>query len=198
MTASVAGPNKRVDTYLRHSTLWPDEVARLREVLLATGLNEDLKWGKPCYAHDGRNIAIVQEFKPHLALMFFKGALMADPAAVLEEQGENSRAAMRMTFTSLEDVDRMASTIREYVAEAVAIEESGAKLPPPPPLVLADVLAARIDADPQFKAAFEGLSRGRQREYNLHFAEAKKPETRQARLDRYAERILAGRPMRER
>ena len=193
-----SAPNKRVDTYLRHSTLWPPEVARLREVLLTTGLSEDLKWGKPCYAHDGHNVVIVQEFKPHLALMFFKGALMADPEGVLEEQGENSRAAMRMTFTSVEDVDRLAPTIRQYVAEAVAVEESGAKLPPPPPIVLADVLAARIDSDERFKAAFEGLSRGCQREYNLYFGDAKKPETRQARLDRYAEQILAGRPMRDR
>ena len=193
-----ATPSKRVDTYLQHSKLWPAEVARLRQVLLATGLSEDLKWGKPCYAHDGHNVVIVQEFKPHLALMFFKGALMADPAGVLEEQGENSRAAMRMTFTSVEDVDRLTPTIREYVAEAVAVEESGAKLPPPKPIVLTDVLAARIDSDDQFKEAFEGLTRGCQREYNLYFGDAKKFETRQARLDRYAEQILAGRAMRDR
>ena len=190
--------NKRVDTYLKHSELWPAEVARLREVLLATGLTEDLKWGKPCYAHDGRNIVIVQEMKAFLALMFFKGALLTDPAGVLEEQGDNTRAARRMTFTSVEDVDRLAPTIAGYVNAAVAVEESGAALPPPPPLVFADVLQQRMDADSQFKAAFDSLSPGCQREYNLYFTDAKKVETRQARLDRYAERILAGRRMRDR
>jgi uncharacterized protein YdeI (YjbR/CyaY-like superfamily) len=62
-----------IDAYVARSQLWPNEVAALRSVLVATGLDEELKWGKPCYCDEGRNIAIVQEFKSFLALMFFKG-----------------------------------------------------------------------------------------------------------------------------
>ena len=33
-------------------------------------------------AADGANVAIIQNFRPHLCLMFFKGALLDDPAVV--------------------------------------------------------------------------------------------------------------------
>ena len=44
----------------------------LRPILLSCGLTEDIKWGKPCYSHGGRNIAILQEMKEFLALLLFK------------------------------------------------------------------------------------------------------------------------------
>ncbi len=191
-------PNSRVDAYLKNSKLWPSEVARLREVLLATGLGEEMKWGKPCYCDGERNIAIVQEMKSFLALMFFKGALMPDPAGVLEEQGPNSRSAKRITFTSVADVDRLAGVIADYVKAAIVVEDSGVKAPPAPALELVDVLKARLDADPAFALAFGSLSPSCQREYNMHFADAKQVATREARLAKYADRILAGKRMRDR
>ena len=78
-----------VDAYLAKSKKWPKECARLRATMLACGLSEALKWGKPCYAHDGNNIAIIQEFKELVALLFFKGALLKDTHGLLEQQGEN-------------------------------------------------------------------------------------------------------------
>ena len=92
--------NPEVDAYITRSKKWPDEIAALRPILLDCGLTEEIKWGKPCYSHDGKNVVIVQEMSEFLALMFFKGALLADPDEVLEDQGPNSRSARRMTFTS--------------------------------------------------------------------------------------------------
>lgn len=191
-------PNPRVDAYLKNSKQWPAEVARLRSVLLATGLTEEMKWGRPCYCDGDRNIAIVQEMKSFLALMFFKGALMPDPAGVLQEQGPNSRSAKRMTFTSVDDVDRLADVVAAYVAVAIEVEDSGVQAPPPPALELADVLQARIDSDPAFAAAFGALPPGCRREYNMYFSDAKQLATREARLAKYADRILAGKRMRDR
>lgn len=190
--------NPKVDAYLARSTLWPAEAAALRGVLLGCGLDEEFKWGKPCYAHSGANIAIVQEMKGFLALMFFKGALLSDPEGVLEEQGENSHSAKRMTFRSVADVTAMAGTIAAYAAEAITVEQSGAKVAPRPALVLVDALQERIDSDPAFRAAFESLTPGRQREYHLHVADAKQLSTRQARVDKHTERILAGKGLRDR
>lgn len=190
--------NARVDAYITRSTMWPAEMRRLRSILLAAGLTEDLKWGKPCYLDGDRNIAIVQEMKSFLALMFFKGALMPDPAGVLHEQGPNSRSAKRMTFTSVAEIDGRADVITAYVAAAIATEDSGVKAPPAPALELADVLQERIDTDPAFKAAFEAMTPGCRREYNMHFAEAKQRSTREARLAKYVEQILAGKRMRSR
>lgn len=190
--------NPDVDAYIARSETWPEEVAELREVLLTSGLTEEIKWGKPCYSHQGKNIAIVQEMKDFLALMFFKGALLEDPEGVLEQQGPNSRSARRMCFTSVDDVARAADTIRSYLAEAVRVEEAGLEVEPATELVLVEELRDRLDADPALQAAFEALTPGRRREYNLHISGAKQATTRASRIDRYAPKILAGKGLRDR
>lgn len=181
-----------VDEYLARSERWPDEVAALREVLLRCEVDEAIKWGKPCYVHEGANIALIQEFKDLLALMFFKGALLGDPEGVLEAQGPNSRSARRMCFRSVDDVTRLAPTVEAYVAEAIDVEASGAEVGPPPELDLADELRERLDADPALKRAFDALTPGRQRAYHLHVASAKRSETRAARVEKHVPRILEG------
>ena len=83
----------KVDAYIRHSEKWPEEMTHLRTILLSSGLTESIKWGKPCYSHEGKHIVILQEMNEFLALMFFKGALLRDSEGVLEEQGPNLRSA---------------------------------------------------------------------------------------------------------
>jgi uncharacterized protein YdeI (YjbR/CyaY-like superfamily) len=190
--------NPDVDAYIEQSERWPDEMTDLRPVLLSCGLTEEIKWGKPCYSHEGRNIVIVQEMKEFLALMFFKGALLNDPDGVLHEQGPNSRSARRMQFTSVEDVERLAGTVKAYVDEAVDVEEAGLEVGPAPELQLADELQNRLDEDPALKAAFEALTPGRQREYNLHVSEAKQAKTRKTRVDKFVPKILDGKGFRDR
>jgi uncharacterized protein YdeI (YjbR/CyaY-like superfamily) len=46
--------------------------------------------------------------------------------------------------------------------------------------------------DPELSAAFDALTPGRQRAYLLHFAGAKQSATREARVEKCAPRILAG------
>jgi uncharacterized protein YdeI (YjbR/CyaY-like superfamily) len=190
--------NTTVDAYIARSQKWPEEMAALRSILLAAKLTEDVKWGKPCYSHDDKNIAIMQEMKNFLALMFFKGALLGDPEGVLVDQGPNSRSARRIEFRTVDDVLRLGATVKAYVAEAVDVERSGREVGPAPELVLVDELQARLDAGPALKAAFESLTLGRQREYNLHISSAKQSATREARIDKCAEKILAGKGFRDR
>ena len=187
-----------VDAYLERSERWPDEIARLRPVLLGCGLTETIKWGKPCYGHDGRNIAIVQEMKDFLALMFFKGALLRDPDGVLRSQGPNSRAARRVELTSVDDVARLSDTVRALVEEAIAVEEAGLEVTPAPELELVEELRDRLDADDALREAFEALTPGRRREYGLHVAGAKQATTRRDRVERCVPRILAGKGLRDR
>jgi uncharacterized protein YdeI (YjbR/CyaY-like superfamily) len=187
-----------VDDYVQASTLWPEVIRALRPILLGAGLNETVKWNKPCYTHDGANIAIVQEMKAFLALMFFKGALLDDPDGVLQEQGPNSRSARRMTFTSVGDVHRLESSIIGLVQQAVAVERAGLAAPTPPPLELVAELRERLDADPHLAAAFDRLTPGRQRQYHLHIAGARQSTTRRSRVDTCIPRILAGKGLRDR
>ncbi len=190
--------NPDVDAYIDRSQQWPGEMTALRAHLLAADVTEEIKWGKPCYGHDGHNIAIMQEMKGFLALMFFKGALLSDPDGVLEDQGPNSRSAKRICFTSVDDVDRLGATVVSYVAEAIEIEEAGLEVGPAPEPMWAAELQARLDEDSAFRAAFDALTPGRRREYNLSISEAKQAATRAARVEKYAPKILAGKGLRDR
>lgn len=187
-----------VDAYIDATEQWPEQITVLRALLLTSGLDETIKWGKPCYASGDANVVIIQEFAEHLALMFFKGILLQDPAGVLEDQGPNSHAAKRITFRSVEDIERRAEVVTAYVAEAIAHEQAGTALPPRPEEELADELQERLAGDPELAAAFDELTPGRRREYNLHVSGAKQASTRHRRVDNISPHILDGKSLRDR
>jgi uncharacterized protein YdeI (YjbR/CyaY-like superfamily) len=198
LAAMTATPDAAVTRYIERSRQWPALIAALRPTLLGSGLDEAIKWGKPCYSHDGANIVIVQEMKSFLSLMFFKGALLADPAGVLVSQGPNSRSAKRIEFTSVDDVTNLAGTVVDYVLAAIEVERAGLSVAPAPALELADELRERLADDPDLRVAFESLTPGRQREYQLHISAAKQSTTRRSRVEACAPRILAGKGLRDR
>ena len=187
-----------VDRYLLEAKQWPDELRAVRSLLLNCGLDESLKWNKPCYSDAGKNIAILQEMKSFLALMFFKGALLTDPDGVLRDQGPNSRSARRVMFTSVNDVTTQSKTITALVAQAIEVERSGRQVPAANPLELAAELRSSLDADDALATAFAALTPGRQREYNLYITGAKQPTTRQRRIEACVPRILTGKGLRDR
>lgn len=187
-----------VDAYLQASDQWPDEIKSLRPLLLDCGLTEEIKWGKPCYCLDEANIALIQEFSDHLALMFFKGVLLDDPEGVLHDQGPNTHAAKRIKFTSTEEVEALSDVVAAYVREAIAHEEAGTELPARPDAELAPELVDRLASDDELAEAFENLTPGRQREYNLHISDAKQSSTRERRVDKIVPRILSGKGLRDR
>lgn len=186
--------NPKVDAFLKRATKWRQEITRLRAIALDCGLDEELKWGKPCYsAHQG-NVAIIQPFKERCGFMFFKGALLTDPQRLLERPGENSQAARRLMFTNVEEVARMEPQLRAFIAEAIKIEQAGLKVegkkePEPMPDELREMFARA----PGLREAFEALTPGRKRAYLLHFASAKQSKTRTSRIEKSVPRILDGR-----
>lgn len=187
-----------VDAYLEASVRWPAEIKVLRPLLLGCGLTEVIKWGKPCYCLGDANIVLIQEFSDHLALMFFKGVLLDDAEGVLHEQGPNSHAAKRLMFTSTEDVEKLSAVVTAYVREAIAHEEAGTEMPARPDDELAPELVDRLASDVELAEAFENLTPGRQREYNLHVSDAKQSATRARRVDNVVPRILSGKGLRDR
>ena len=64
--------NPKVDKHLSTARNWPDEMKKLRTILLDCGLTEELKWGKPCYALSGQerrgNTSCLKEY---CAVLFF-------------------------------------------------------------------------------------------------------------------------------
>ena len=187
-----------VDAYIEASDQWPAEIRVLRSLLVDCGLTEEIKWGKPCYCLDDANIVLIQEFSDHLALMFFKGVLLDDPRGVLHQQGPNSHAAKRIKLTSAEEVETLSDVITAYVRDAIAHERAGTELPARPDEELAPELVERLAADDVLAEAFERLTPGRQREYNLYVSGAKQSSTRERRVDAIAPRILSGKGRRDR
>ena len=185
----------QVAKYVEGMSAWRAEFEALRPVLLRAGLDEDFKWYKPCYTHDGSNVVIFQPFKDMCALLFFKGALLEDPDGALKEQGENSRSALRLEFRSVADVTAAEATIAALAEDAIRVEEAGLSVPkrdPDDDGPYPDELADELAADSAFRDAWERLTPGRRRGWVLHFNAAKQSKTRTARIERATPRILEG------
>jgi uncharacterized protein YdeI (YjbR/CyaY-like superfamily) len=178
---------------------WKAEIVAMRRVLAGFPMKEECKWGKPTYTLDGKNIVIVQGFKEYFALGFFHGALLKDPKKVLVQLGQ-VHAGRMMKFTSAKDVTAKAATIKAYVREAIAVEKAGLRMKPKTTsdFPVPEELSERFRKDPRFKRAFEALTPGRQRSYLYHFAAAKQPATRTARIEKAMPAIFAGRGFLER
>ncbi len=187
-----------VDQYFRKSKSWREEGEALREILRDCPLDEQLKWGKPCYSAEGGNIAIIQKMKSFIALMFFKGALLSDSKGLLREQGKNTRSARRLEFTSVADVEKKRAAIKRFVRDAIKVEKAGLKVEKPTKIDWAPEFKARLKKDRALRKAFDALTPGRKREYNIYFSGAKQSETRERRIDRYAKKILDGKGFRDR
>ncbi len=186
-----------VDAFLAQTEKWGKELEKLRAIVLAAGLTEDLKWGQPCYTHDDRNVVILGEFKDYCALSFFKGALLKDPENVLDKPGENTRAGRLIRFTSAAEVDKLEPVIEAYLEEAIEIEKAGLKVDfeEGREVPLPDELKAKLDGDASFKKAWNALTPGRQRGYLLFFTGAKQSKTRDARIEKYRQAIFEGKGM---
>ncbi len=177
--------------YAQHEA-WPEVVHALRALLVDAGLVETVKWSQPCYMDGDRNVAIVGTFKHCGQVSFFQGVFLDDPRGLLVQPGQ-TRASRYLPFTTAHDVQAEAAYVRGLIAQAVEVARSGQRLPPlPDTLDPVDTLQQRLDADDVFRDAFEALTPGRQRQYNHHLASAKRPATREARLDACLARILAG------
>ena len=173
---------------------WPAEFAALRELCLATGLHEALKWGQACYDLDGKNVVLIHGFKGYCALLFLKGALLEDPTDSLIQQTATVQAARQLRFADLAEIHKRKASIKALLREAIAVEKSGAQVPMKKTAEFAvpEEFAVRLERDKALRAAFETLTPGRQKGYLLHFAGAKQSATRAARVARQAPRILAG------
>ncbi len=186
--------NPKVDAYLRRQGKWRAELTKLREILRGSGMTEELKWGHPCYAVDGKNVALIHGFKEYCAILFHKGALLPDPKGVLVQQTKNVQAARQIRFTSVREVNELEKTVKAYVQKAIGNERAGLKVPmkKTEDFELPEELESKLAENPRLKAAFAALTPGRQRAYIFHFSQPKQSKTRAARVDKHTPRILRG------
>ena len=116
--------NHTVDFYFDKADKWKEELKQLRTIVLACGLQEELKWGTPCYTFEGSNIVLIHTFKEYCALLFFKGALLHDTHEILVQQTKNVQSARQVRFENVNEVTKLKSVLKAYINEAIEIEKS--------------------------------------------------------------------------
>jgi uncharacterized protein YdeI (YjbR/CyaY-like superfamily) len=186
--------NPRVDFFFSKAKQWREEFEKLRKIILDCGLNEELKWGQPCYTFEKSNIVLIHGFKEYCALLFFKGVLLKDPKHILIQQTTNVQAARQIRFKNVGEIEKMKTVLRSYVYEAIKIEEAGSKVnfKKTTDFKVPEEFQNKLDKIPRLKKAFEALTPGRQRAYIFYFSSAKQPKTRETRVDKYMQQILDG------
>ena len=186
--------NDKVDFYFTKANNWQEEIKQLRSIVLDCHLTEELKWGCPCYMFGKSNIVLIHVFKEYCALLFFKGALLKDPKGILIQQTANVQVPRQVRFTSLQQIKKLAPTLKAYIFEAVEVEEAGLKLPlkKTAEYTMPEEFKTQLDKKPKLKTAFYALTPGRQRGYLLHFSQAKQSKTRESRIEKCILQILDG------
>ena len=187
--------NPKVDFYFTKNEKWQKETEQLRTIVLDCGLTEELKWGCPCYVLGKNNIVLIHVFKEYCALLFFKGALLHDANAILVQQTENVQAARQIRFTNVREIVKMKAALKAYIYEAIEVEKAGlkVKLKKTEEYKIPEEFQTKLDENPALKTAFKALTPGRQRAYIFHFSQPKQSKTREARVEKYIQRILDGR-----
>ena len=177
---------------------WRKETDKLRQIALDCDLTEELKWGKPCFTFRKKNVAIVIPLKESCAFSFFKGALLKDPKHILKDIGQQ-QAGRWIKFTSLREITSLRSTLKDYLYQAIGLEESGKKvqLKKPSEYSIPEELQTRLDNDAVLRSAFDALTPGRRKSYIFHVSSAKQEKTRAARVEKCVPMILTGRGFNE-
>jgi len=191
--------NPKVDAFLSKTTQWQKEFEKLRVIILASKLTEELKWGVPCYSFEDRNVVLIHGFKEYCAILFVKGALLKDSDSILVQQTKNTQAARQIRFTSVREIVQMEPIVRAYIREAIEVEKAGLKVnfKKTTEFSIPEELQNRLDDVPALKKAFDALTPGRQKAYILYFSAPKQSKTRESRVEKCMQHILNGKGLKD-
>lgn len=190
----------KVDGYIETANRWRSEFERLRALLLECPLEEEFKWGKPCYSFNGANVVILIGFKKCCALLFCKGALINDARGLLIKPGKHTQAARQMRFTDVQEIAAIQPVVSDYIHQAIEIERAGLQVQyiQASDLAFPKEFLDKMEESPVLRVAFEALTPGRRRAYHIYFSAPKRSETRKSRVEKCLPNILAGRGLNDR
>ena len=120
--------NPKVDEFIGRAKQWQEEYKLLRKIVLDSPLEEDLKWGVPCYTLNQKNVVLIHGFKEYCGMLFVKGALLPDPAGILIQQTENVQAGRQVRFTSVQQIVDLEPALKAMLQAAIEAEKSGLKV----------------------------------------------------------------------
>lgn len=196
--------SEKVDRFIAEQEKWKSQLEELRDIVCPRNpkkavneiVTETIKWGVPTYTVSGKIVISIGSFKNHYGLWFHQGVFLKDQHKVLINAQEGVTKAMRQwRFDENTKID--SKTIKLYVEEALANQLAGKELKPQhkpqeqKPELPADLTAA-FKSNKAFKAAFQLLSPGKQKEYARHVGSAKQEKTRLSRIEKIRPMILGG------
>lgn len=186
--------NPKADFFFDQAGKWEAETRRLRTLVLSCGLEEEVKWGCPCYTEAGANIVLIHHFKDYCALLLFKGALLQDPDSMLVQQTKNVQAARQIRFTTLDQIVKQEKAVKSYIYQAIEVEKAGLKVAfkNSDEFEFPEEFNQIIKKNKALKKAFDALTPGRQRAYALFFSQPKQSQTRTSRVEKSISKILEG------
>jgi len=192
--------NPAVEGYFSKAGRWRNELEKLRAILLASPLTEELKWGKPCYTFQEENLLILHSLKESCALAFTRGALLKDAKGILSAPGPHSQSSRWIKFTNVDEIDGMAITLKAYIHEAIEAEKAGLKVTfkKITEFAVPEEFQRKLDENPELKTAYHALTPGRRRGYLLYFSAPKQSKTREARIEKCTRQILDGKGLNDR
>lgn len=184
----------RVDDYIAKAQPFAQPIlTHLRDVIhqACPDAVETIKWGFPHFDYKGKILGGISAFKAHAAFGLWK---LGDKGPSRDEAGGMGHFGK---LTSLADLPDDA-TLTDYILKAMALIESGPaprpKKAPRPDLPVPDELIAALEQAPAAQTMFDGFSPSNRRDYCEWIGEAKRPETRAARVAQAIEWIAEGKP----
>lgn len=183
------------DYFQKDSLKWKEEQLFLRDVILQFDFEEDIKWGRPTYSMNGKNLIGLSGFKNYFTIWFFQGVLLKDESNVLVNAQEGKTKSLRhWQFKSQGEINL--KILKSYILEVIENHKSGKVVKVNRSVstgfVLEENLKSLISTDLEFKDAFNNLTPGKQKEYSNYINEAKRESTKISRLEKIVPMILNG------
>jgi len=151
---------------------------------------ETIKWGFPHFTYKGKLLAGMAAFKAHASLGLWH---MGDkgPSRDVEGMGQFGKLTQ---VADLPDDTMLARHIHTAMALIDAGPATKPKKPPRAELPVPEELVAALEQAPAAKATFENFSPTNRRDYCEWIGEAKRSETRAARVAQAIEWMADGKP----
>jgi len=184
---------KNAEEYISIHDQWEKELRQLHEMIIATDLKSEIKWGAPVYTLEGKNVVGLGAFKNHIAIWFYNGALLKDNTSLLVNAQEGKTKALRQIRFEKDDEIKNAILL-PYIKEAIQNQREGKEIKPVriKKVVIPEELSEAFLKDSELKKNFDNLSPGKQREYANYILEAKRDATKLSRIEKIAPMIKKG------
>jgi uncharacterized protein YdeI (YjbR/CyaY-like superfamily) len=185
----------RIDAYIAKSPDFAKPIlAHIRGAVHAAcpDVEETMKWSAPHFYYAGQMLCGMAAFKEHAAMNFWKASLID---GLGPDSGGNSRGSLGKLCT-LRDLPSK-QKLSGYIKAAMKLNDAGVtvkrpKTAPKPEAKIPKELTAALAKNKRAKAAFDAFAPGQRREYCEWIGEAKREETKAARVAQAVEWIADG------